>query len=301
MTIGYIYKIVFPNNKHYIGQTKNLKKRLGEHKNCAKKGDTRCLYKALRKYNMIDTFELIEIDRADIEEELCKKEMKYIVQFNSHYINGNGYNMTNGGEGIVGYIYTDEDRQKVSETLINYYKENPDARQKVSEAAKKQFENPDARQQMSETLINYYKENPDARQQMSETLINYYKENPDARQQMSETLINYYKENPDARQQISEAAKKQWENPDARQQMSEIIKKHYEHNPEAKKKILNAKGQNKPFDIFKLDGTFIKTFTYQCDAREYLQKEHNITSTIKIGEVLCGNRKSSAGFVFKYK
>ena len=49
------------------------------------------------------------------------------------------------------------------------------------------------------------------------------------------------------------------------------------------------------------DGTFIKTFTYQFEARAYLQEEFNITSTIKIGEVLCGNRNTSAGFKFKYK
>ena len=49
------------------------------------------------------------------------------------------------------------------------------------------------------------------------------------------------------------------------------------------------------------DGTFIKTFSYQFEAREYLQKEHHVTSTIKIGQVLSGTRGSSAGFVFKYK
>ena len=45
----------------------------------------------------------------------------------------------------------------------------------------------------------------------------------------------------------------------------------------------------------------VKTFTYQFDAKEYLQKEHHITSTIEIGSVLTGKAKSSAGFVFKYK
>ena len=37
------------------------------------------------------------------------------------------------------------------------------------------------------------------------------------------------------------------------------------------------------------------------DAREYLKKEYNITSTILIDKVLNGKRKSCAGFVFKYK
>ena len=65
--------------------------------------------------------------------------------------------------------------------------------------------------------------------------------------------------------------------------------------------MLNKRGKNKPFDVITTDGTFVKTFTYQMEAREYLQKEHNITSTIKISEVLTGTRNSSAGFVFKYK
>jgi len=77
--------------------------------------------------------------------------------------------------------------------------------------------------------------------------------------------------------------------------------KHYKDNPEARRKLSDGKGKNKPFDIFTTEGTFIKTFTYQFDAREYLQKEHHITSTIKISEVLSGKRNSSAGFVFKYK
>jgi hypothetical protein len=59
--------------------------------------------------------------------------------------------------------------------------------------------------------------------------------------------------------------------------MSEIKKKHYQENTEAKQKILDIKGQNKPFDVFRTDGTFIKTFSYQFEAREYLQKEIGIT------------------------
>ena len=58
-------------------------------------------------------------------------------------------------------------------------------------------------------------------------------------------------------------------------------------------------GQNKQFEIYK-DGIFINTFNYQFEAKEYLQKEYQIKTTIKIGEVLAKKRKSSAGFVFKY-
>ena len=91
------------------------------------------------------------------------------------------------------------------------------------------------------------------------------------------------------------------DNQEVREQMSEIKKKYYKENPDARQKLSDGKGKNNPFDVFKTDGTFIKSFTYQFDAKEYLQKEYNITSTFKTSEVLAGNRKSSAGFVFKYK
>ena len=43
---------------------------------------------------MVDTFELVEIDTADTLEELCEKEIGYILSYNSYYMDGNGYNMT---------------------------------------------------------------------------------------------------------------------------------------------------------------------------------------------------------------
>ena len=150
MPCGYIYKIVFPNGKHYIGlTTTSIEQRTNEHKICAKGNDTRCLYRALRKYDMVYTFELIEIDTADTLEELCEKEIGYIIEYNSYYINGNGYNMTYGGDGTNGYVFTEDDKQK------------------MSKSQKKRFENPEARQQISEIKKKYFEENPEARQQMS--------------------------------------------------------------------------------------------------------------------------------------
>ena len=137
---------------------------------------------------------------------------------------------------------------------------------------------------------------------MREIKKKYYKDNPEARQQMREIKKMYFEENPNLGKEHGEKIKKYYEdNPEAREQMSEIKKKYYEDNPEAKRKAIDGQGKNKPFDIFTNDGAFVKTFTYQFEAKEYLRKEHHITSTIKIDEVLCGRRKSSAGFVFKYK
>ena len=146
----------------------------------------------------------------------------------------------------------------------------------------------------------------------------YYEDNPEARKKNSEAVKKYYEDNPEAKEQISKKSTKQWENPEARKQMSKIkkkyyednteaiqknreaLKKYYENNPEARQKLSDGKGKNKPFDVFTKDGTFIKTFTYQFEAKEYLEKEYDIFLS-NISAVLSGKRNNTNGFVFKYK
>jgi predicted GIY-YIG superfamily endonuclease len=226
MTYGYIYKIQFPNGKHYIGlTTTSLEQRKGQHKCSAKQCNTNYLYNALRKYDMIDKFELIEIDTADTKEELCELEIGYILMYNS-YMDENGYNMTYGGEGNIGYNHTEEDKQIMSKIKKIYFA-NPEIRKQQSKSQIKRFENPEERLKISETLKG--------------------------------------------------------------------------RSPEWKIKHSDTKGQNKPFDVFTKDGTFVKTFCYQFEAKHYLQKEYHITTNIDISAVLLGCLKSSNGFVFKYK
>jgi DNA-binding transcriptional regulator WhiA len=83
--------------------------------------------------------------------------------------------------------------------------------------------------------------------------------------------------------------------------LSERAKERYKDNDEIKIKKLNSEGKNKPFDVRKIeDGEFIGTFTYQFQARDYLQKEYN-KKNIDISAVLCGRQTTSKGFTFKYK
>ena len=203
MPFGYIYKIVFPNGKHYIGlTTTSLEQRTKEHKKCAKSGNTKIMYKALRKYDMIDTLELIEIDTADTEEELCEKEIGYILIYNSYYMNGNGYNMTYGGDGTTGYVYTEEDRQKQSEKMKKYYEENPEAGKEYGEKMKKYYEeHPEAGKEHGEKMKKYYEENPEAREKQSEKIKKYYENNPESKEQMSKIKKIYY-ENPESKEQM---------------------------------------------------------------------------------------------------
>ena len=336
MSYGYIYKIQFPNGKHYIGlTTTSIEQRTKEHKRLAKSDDTRYLYNALRYYNMVDTLKLIEIDTADTLEELRKKEIGYIIEYNSYY--KNGYNMTFGGDGANGYVHTEDDNQKKSERMIQhyknhpeagkkygekikqYYEDHPEAKEQMSKIKKKHYENPKAIQKCSEAGKKYHEDHPEAGKEHGEKMKQYYEDRPEAKQKCSEIKKKYHEDHPEAGKEHGERMKKYYDNPEAKQKCSEAgkkyhedhpeagkehgkrMKKRFEDNPEAKKKILDTKGQNKPFDVFKIDGTFIKTFTYQFEAKEYLQKEYDIITIINTGDVLAEKRKSSAGFVFIYK
>ena len=313
MTYGYIYKIVFPNKKHYIGLTTSIKQRTTQHKQNTKTGDTKCVYNALRKYEMVDTLELIEIDTADTNEELCQKEIEYIIKYNSYYMNGNGYNMTYGGEGTKGYVFTEEDNKKNSERLKKYHKNNPEVRREYYK------NNPEKGKEHGERLKLLYKNNPEKKQLMSELKNKQYENNPEIIQLMSELKIKYYKNNPEARQRASEITTKQFENPEARQKASEIKKIYHKNNPEKGKehgerlKLLyknnpelgkirsekmRLKSSGKVFNGFNAIGELVGEWNYIPDCKKELFPDKQ---NCDICGVLAGRKQTCYGYTFLYK
>lgn len=231
---GFIYKILFPNGKVYIGlTTTTLKKRKQEHLFCAKNiNNQKCLYKALRKYDKIDTFELVEIDTADTLEELREKEIGYILKYNSHYIDGYGYNMTYGGEGFNGYKLTEEDKLKMSEARIKYYRETPGAIERNREATKQaHINNPELRNIQAAIRKKNYQENPQVRQNMSNGQKKRM-ENPEVREHNAEQLRQFWDGNEEAKKQMSELKKKQCNDLEWRKKQSKIILNMHKNNPE---------------------------------------------------------------------
>ena len=102
-----IYKIQNKiNGKIYIGQTKfNLNQRISDHlRNKSLIGN------ALRKYGL-QYFDIFVIDVASDHKILCDKEMEYINFYNCK--SPNGYNLTDGGEGFVGHVWTEEEKKKL--------------------------------------------------------------------------------------------------------------------------------------------------------------------------------------------
>ena len=114
--IMYLYIAVFPNNKKYIGISKNFSVRKRKHKFRAKRGDTEYFYNAVRKYGW-NNIKWIVADGYNSWDDLCSIEIKEIEKYNTCCYNKNsyGYNMTKGGDGTVGFTHSDEYRKRLSE------------------------------------------------------------------------------------------------------------------------------------------------------------------------------------------
>jgi len=99
--MGVVYCVTCKiNDKKYIGKTVNLLKyRQKEHERETLKGSNLVFHNALRKYK-IDNFEWEELFINDNDFILCKVEIMEIVEQNTKI--PNGYNMTDGGEGVSG-------------------------------------------------------------------------------------------------------------------------------------------------------------------------------------------------------
>jgi len=138
---GIIYKATNKiNGKMYIGQTVgSLNRRIVNHisKSLSKK-DNFYFHGAIRKYGK-ENFVWEIIAKCNSLEELNKTEVEMIEKYNAF---GDGYNLTEGGEGIAKFKHTDESRKKMSEARKgekNHMYGRPqtdEAKKKISESHK---------------------------------------------------------------------------------------------------------------------------------------------------------------------
>lgn len=125
--INYIYKITnLINGKIYIG--KHTFSKLDNNYF----GSGIAIKKAIALYGK-DKFSKEIICICETEKELNEKEIFYIKEFDTFK---NGYNMTLGGEGMLGNVPSAETIKKASETRKQFYKNNPQMRLKLSEKGK---------------------------------------------------------------------------------------------------------------------------------------------------------------------
>ena len=121
--IGIIYKYTDPNGKSYIGQTLDEERRKKEFLDlrvgyAGKKINEARIAIGPENFNY-EILEQIECENiASALAELNTKESYYIGKFNTY---DNGYNMTMGGEGVRGMVYSDELKEKISLSLKKYF------------------------------------------------------------------------------------------------------------------------------------------------------------------------------------
>lgn len=99
------------NAMQYVGITKDLKSRWKQHKST--NGSSRYLHPAIKKHgieNFVFTHvaDAFDLDCAKFIEKLLIKEKNTKVPF--------GYNLTDGGEGTIGYVFSEESKQKMRDS-----------------------------------------------------------------------------------------------------------------------------------------------------------------------------------------
>lgn len=139
-----IYKMTnIINNKVYIGQTQlTLSHRMSQHIH----RNVGAIDKAIKKYG-IDNFKVEVIEECHDLDELNEREKYWIETLNCK--SPNGYNLTDGGEGVAGYHHTSETKIKMS-LARKGHKKSPEMRAKLSATLKGRTFSPETRKKMSE-------------------------------------------------------------------------------------------------------------------------------------------------------
>jgi group I intron endonuclease len=146
LNLFYTYLITnTQNNKVYVGQTQSIPGRWKDHLRTAKypekyKVSFSLIHKAIRKWG-VDNFIIEQLDVQSSGKDINDSEIKWIAYYRQRLGKNNVYNLTNGGDGIKGYQYTEKQLKALSERMIGKMEgeKNPFFGKKHSEATKKKI------------------------------------------------------------------------------------------------------------------------------------------------------------------
>ena len=127
MTFLYVYQILnLKNGKIYIG--KHSSKSMTD----LYMGSGIAIKRAIKKYGR-ESFEKTILCTCKNEEELNKMERYWREEAGAF---GAGYNMTKGGEGMLGYVMSDERKKVASVRMKKYFAEHPEIKLKIAQKIK---------------------------------------------------------------------------------------------------------------------------------------------------------------------
>lgn len=150
-----VYKATGPTGRNYIGITaKSLEKRRSEHIYDAKRGSARRFHRALAKHAPNFTWSILAFG---LTLELANLlEMAAVAAHGAFWKDG-GYNLTLGGDGVPGFVWTERSRKNQSKNAKQSwqnpefvaaqmaYKRSKKSRENLSNAQKSYWANPDNR------------------------------------------------------------------------------------------------------------------------------------------------------------
>lgn len=149
-----VYMHIVPNGKRYIGITsKSIDERWG--KEGIRYRHQLYFYNAIKKYGWDNIQHIILFEGLSKEEAILKEQelIKEYNTFNSQF----GYNLTEGGFGRLGDKQSGEAKQKISEASKLHW-QNPEYREKVAKSVKERDYHPseEVKRKLSKSSKEYY-------------------------------------------------------------------------------------------------------------------------------------------------
>ena len=188
------------NGKKYVGfSSRPIGVRISVHKYDASSGEGYLFHKAIRKYGWENFEWKILLDDVDICD-LGYFETFFVKKLGTKV--PNGYNLTDGGEGVPGRIVSPELRKKISESNRGKKKSETHKRN-MSEAAKKRIRTPEEKEAILKGLNRL-----DVRKKISESQIGKKKHTEESKRLLSLSQKGR-KHSEETRRKISETKKKQ--------------------------------------------------------------------------------------------
>jgi len=220
-----VYKVTnIINGKSYVGQTtKSLNHRRKKHQ---WSNDGYAFHNAIRKYGR-SKFEWEVLEECDSKEEMDEMEFHYIKQFDSKV--PNGYNLTDGGEGVIGYTHSKETRKKMSLSAFNRPTRifSEDHKRRISES------------RLGNKNPNYNKPMPKHVKKMLATINKNKTVSKETRKKISDARLKMPPMTYETRKKISESHKGKELSDEHKLKLSEALTGHVVSS-ETKKKISNT-------------------------------------------------------------
>lgn len=316
--IYYIKNLI--NDKYYVGQSVDIRKRWHREKNELsndKDAWNTHLQSAWKMYGE-KNFEFCIIEKCD-KDILNEREVFWIDKLAAFT---NGYNMTSGGR--LNMEVSEETLAKIRE-----YWANEDHLNEARQRQINRWKNPEIRKRMSgENHHNYGKEmSQETRDKMSKARIGYTMSD-EHKDKISKSLKKYFIDHPEVLTELSRKQKEYYEqhsdslpvlkgdrspnfgkkmSQETKNKMIESLIKHYEEHPEdrvkASEKLKQYNKEHPEFidrkkikvNQYSKDGQFVKTWSSASDA----SRELGICSG-HISSCCVGKRKTAGGYCWRH-